>query len=126
MTTQFFKNTLHGIAELSPGYNFGISQTKLYYMFCFYLTYSRLLCRHKISFCMCIFKLRECCSKWGSLCYCGNVCVCVTQKSRALRKISEENVGGVSSATLRQYFSTTKRDKSAPIYTISKTYFFLL
>ena len=54
------------------------------------------------------------------------VCVCVTQKSRALRKISEENVGGVSSATLRQYFSTTKRDKSAPIYTISKTYFFLL
>ena len=73
----FSKNTLHGIAELSPGYNFGISQTKLYYMFCFYLTYSRLLCRHKISFCMCIFKLRECCSKWGSLCYCGNVCVCV-------------------------------------------------
>jgi len=28
MTTQLFKNTLHGIAELSPGYNFGISQTK--------------------------------------------------------------------------------------------------
>ena len=83
MTTQLFKNTLHGIAELSPGYNFGISQTKFYYMFCFYLTYSRLLCRHKISFCMCIFKLRECCSKWGSLCYCGNVCVCVWHRNLA-------------------------------------------
>ena len=88
MTTQLFKNTLHGIAELSPGYNFGISQTKLYYMFCFYLTYSRLLCRHKIYLCN-VYNL----AVWMMLVVtaCGNGCVSVTHTNlRAGKSVVED------------------------------------
>ena len=88
MTTQLFKNTLHGIAELSPGYNFGISQTKFYYMFCFYLTYSRLLCRHKIYLCN-VYNL----AVWMMLVVtaCGNGCVSVTHTNlRAGKSVVED------------------------------------
>ena len=108
MTTQLFKNTLHGIAELSPGIT--LEFFKLNFILCsaFNLTYS---CGYSVdtkylSVCVYLSFVNYACS--GGICATmwECVCECESHKTRALEKVFLRISRRKGGTTLRHYFST--------------------